>query len=419
MNKEKKTYIDLFAGAGGLSEGFIQAGFEAIAHVEIDKAASNTLKTRMARHWLADSDNYMVYEDYLHEKITRNELWSSVPQSVLNTVLNLGIGKDTNAIIFDKINEFSNSKSVDLIIGGPPCQAYSIAGRSRDKNGMVGDDRNYLYKDYAKFLKRYKPQYFVFENVLGLLSAKDKDGTSYFDKMKQLFKKTGYEVEHKVLDSSKYGIPQKRKRIILIGKYGEKPLYPEPDKCVFPLTISDYLIDLPFLSAGSGQYSPQEYKAKPHSHLKTIKVRNSVDYVTWHISRPNQDRDLEIYKIAAKKMANSNIRLSYNELPERLITHKNRKAHLDRFKVVAGNLNYSHTVVAHISKDGHYYIHPDFKQNRSLTPREAARLQTFPDDYFFESISEKSGRTAAFKQIGNAVPVLLAKKIALKLEEYW
>ena len=150
-----------------------------------------------------------------------------------------------------------------------------------------------------------------------------------------------------------------------------------------------------------------------------MKLRNNEQSVTWHVSRPNLERDLEIYKIAAKKWEKEKSRLSYNELPEKLKTHKNRNAHADRFKVVAGTLNYSHTVVAHIAKDGHYYIHPDIKQNRSITPREAARLQTFPDDFYFEGDSDKPSRTAAFKQIGNAVPVLLGEKIAEKLKKGW
>jgi len=140
-------------------------------------------------------------------------------------------------------------------------------------------------------------------------------------------------------------------------------------------------------------------------------------------------RDLirKIYKIAVNLIKKGN-RLHYNELPERLKSHKNRLSFPDRFRVVDGKARYSHTIVAHIAKDGHYYIHTDIKQNyihtdikqnRSLTPREAARLQTFPDDYFFESISDIPGYTPAFRQIGNAVPVLLARKIAEKLKEVW
>ncbi len=141
--------------------------------------------------------------------------------------------------------------------------------------------------------------------------------------------------------------------------------------------------------------------------------------MTWHQARPNTEQDLEIYRIAVDLWNRQKTRLNYNLLPDHLKTHRQRRAFLDRFKVVAADLPLSHTVVAHIAKDGHYYIHPDIAQNRSITPREAARLQTFPDDYYFESSSGVPGRTPAFRQIGNAVPVLLARKIAGKLQEVW
>lgn len=416
---EKKTFIDLFAGAGGLSEGFIRTGFTPIAHVEIDKAASNTLKTRMARHWLAENNKYHFYEEYVHGRISRKALWNSVPKDIIDSVINIGIGKENNPIIFDKINELPNSSRVDLIIGGPPCQAYSIAGRSRDKNGMQGDERNYLYKYYAEFLKKYKPKYFVFENVLGLLSAKDTDKELYFKKMKQLFKECGYKTKCEILDASEYGVPQKRKRIILVGKLNSSFKYPIPEKSDLKIDISEIFSDLPRIKAGGGSHLPTKYRSTDTIKLKQYKFKEDLKYVTWHVARPNRETDLQIYKIAVKKWMNNNERLNYNHLPENLKTHKNRTSHLDRFKVVAGDMKYSHTVVAHIAKDGHYYIHPDINQNRSITPREAARLQTFPDDYYFEGDSEKPSRTAAYKQIGNAVPVLLGEKIALQLKKIW
>jgi site-specific DNA-cytosine methylase len=127
------------------------------------------------------------------------------------------------------------------------------------------------------------------------------------------------------------------------------------------------------------------------------------------------DEDKEIYKIAVEKWEKKQERLNYNDLPERLKTHQNRTSFFDRFKVVASDLPYSQTVVAHIAKDGHYYIHPDINQNRSISVREAARLQSFPDDYYFEGEKEGANRTAAFKQIGNAVPPLMAKFIAFEI----
>jgi DNA (cytosine-5)-methyltransferase 1 len=150
-----------------------------------------------------------------------------------------------------------------------------------------------------------------------------------------------------------------------------------------------------------------------------IKITEISDPVTLHTASSHNFRDLEIYRIAVKKWDVAQDRLDYNDLPDRLKTHSNRSSFLDRFKVIAGDRPYSHTIVAHISQDGHFSIHPDINQNRSITPREAARIQTFPDNYFFESVSEIPGQTAAFKQIGNAVPVLLAQKIAEGLLEAW
>lgn len=154
-------YLDLFAGAGGLSEGFIRAGYEPVAHVEMDAAACYSLKTRVAYHWLKKQNKLELYERYLNQEITRERFYQYIPENVLNTVLNYEISDDNLEKIFCDIDGFLEGKNLDLIVGGPPCQAYSIAGRSRSENRMVGDKRNYLYKLYAEFLKKYKPEYFV------------------------------------------------------------------------------------------------------------------------------------------------------------------------------------------------------------------------------------------------------------------
>ncbi|QTA93413.1 DNA cytosine methyltransferase [Desulfonema magnum] len=171
----KLKFLDLFAGAGGLSEGFVRAGFCPVAHVEADQAACFTLRTRMAYHWLKSEGRAEQYNDYLYRKISRSELYSLVPDRPINSVINAEISKDSLPEIFIKTDELLDGDKLDLIIGGPPCQAYSIVGRSRDKNRMRGDSRNYLYVYYAEFLKHYRPSFFVFENVTGLLSAKDED----------------------------------------------------------------------------------------------------------------------------------------------------------------------------------------------------------------------------------------------------
>lgn len=419
MSKGNISFIDLFAGAGGLSEGFIRTGYDPVAHVEIDEAACFSLRTRMAYHWLKNNNQLDVYYDYLYGRISRSALYNSVPYEIIDSVINKGINQSTLKDIFKQVDKKLSGRKLDLIVGGPPCQAYSLVGRSRDRNNMRKDDRNSLYIYYADFLKKYKPRFFVFENVIGILSAKTEKGELYFDLMRDLFKKVGYETEFKVLRAQDYGIPQQRKRVILIGRRGRKKgFYVEPEKQPNQnLIINEIFEDLPELQAGEGTVAPCKIKSYSGSFLYDAKIKSEDVPVTLHIARPNKKQDLKIYRIAVEKWNKGQMRLNYNDLPKKLKTHKNRTSFTDRFKVVAGDIPFSHTIVAHIAKDGHYYIHHDIKQNRSLTPREVARIQTFPDDYFFESVSEKTGRTAAYKQIGNAVPVLLAQKIAKRLLE--
>lgn len=415
------NYLDIFAGAGGLSEGFIRAGYKPIAHIEMDKAACYTLKTRLAYKWLSDHQRPAMYMRYLKSEIPRNELYAAVPKELLESVLNYEISEDNLTEIFQKIDQFLGERKLDLIVGGPPCQAYSLVGRARDKNGMVGDSRNYLYLLYAEFLRKYQPKYFVFENVIGLLSAKDKDGELYFDKMCQTFRECGYSVEYKKLNAKDYGVLQNRSRIILIGKRGQhKGFYPDISKITNNYKVNEIFRDLPKIKAGEGSYSLMPTFHYTGRYLFDAKIKErDFEPTTLHCARPHTTQDLEIYKIVVRLWNKEKKRLNYTDLPKRLRSQKNTKSFLDRFKVVAADLPYSQTVVAHIAKDGHYFIHPDIKQNRSLTPREVARLQTFPDNYYFESASGRPSRTTAFKQIGNAVPVLLAEKIAIALLENW
>lgn len=416
----RPLFLDLFAGAGGLSEGFVQAGFEPVAHVELNTAACYTLRTRMAYYWLKEHESDGEYRDYLKGTLRRSEFYGKVPEKVLESVINAEIGEGMLPSIFQEVDELLGGRKLDLIIGGPPCQAYSVVGRSRDRNRMRGDKRNYLYRYYAEFLKRYSPLCFVFENVMGLLSARDEDGNHYFDSMRSLFLKCGYETEFRMLSAEDYGVLQSRKRMILVGrKHGCAGSYPEPERCNPGVLVGEIFADLPPLHSGEGNAGPCALMPYHGRWLYDAGIKDDVFPVTWHQARPNTEQDLEIYRIAVQTWNSNRARLDYNSLPESLKTHRNRDSFLDRFKVVAADLPFSHTVVAHISKDGHYYIHPDIDQNRSITPREAARLQTFPDSYYFESSNDRPGRTPAFRQIGNAVPVLLAYKIAEKLREVY
>ena len=414
-------YLDIFAGAGGLSEGFMRAGFTPLVHIEMDEAACYTLKTRLAYKWLVENGQDDIYSNYLNQNISRSEFYETVPQELLKTVLNYEIAEDNMSDIFTYIDTLLGNEHLDLIVGGPPCQAYSLVGRARDENGMVGDKRNYLYILYAEFLKKYQPRYFVFENVLGLLSAKDADEKLYFDKMRQLFREYGYSTEYNILNAKDYGVLQNRKRIILIGKRGTyTDFYPDITKVEHSYKVSDIFADLPALKAGEGTVIPVRTLPYHGKYLFDSQIKkNDLEPITFHCARPNTVQDLTIYIKAVNLWNEEKKRISYPDLPQELRSQKNMDSFLDRFKVVAADLPYSQTVVAHIAKDGHYFIHPDATQNRSITPREAARLQSFPDDYYFESVSGIPSRTTAYKQIGNAVPVLLAEKIAFALQEEW
>ena len=181
-------------------------------------------------------------------------------------------------------------------------------------------------------------------------------------------------------------------------------------------TVNEVFKDLPPIHAGEGVTTPVATFPYNGNYLFESSIKKyDMQPVTYHQARPNTIQDLEIYRLVVEAWNTDKSRLSYLDIPERLRTHKNTKCFLDRFKVVAGDLPCAQTIVAHIARDGHYFIHPNVTQNRSLTPREAARIQTFPDDYYFESTSGKPSRTLAYKQIGNAVPVCLAYSVAAAL----
>ena len=404
----KIKFIDLFAGAGGLSEGFVNAGFTPVAHVEMNKDACDTLRTRTAFHWLKEKGREEEYYDYLKGTITRDELWNKIPDHLIKSVINKEISEDTLPIIFEQIDAELGTKKVDLVIGGPPCQAYSVAGRVR--KDMTNDPRNHLYKHYVEFLKKYQPKMFVFENVPGILSAKNGE---YLQLIFDAVREAGYKLDKQVLNARDFGVLQDRKRVIIIGWRNDLNLeYPEFKKMEMQFQIAKHLFsDLPKIKSGQGNWGVSKYTKRTNEYLEFSGIRKEIDFTTQHISRFNNENDLEIYRIAVDKWVNQGKRLNYGELPERFIKHNNVKTFTNRFQVV-NHEGVSHTVVAHICADGHYYIHPDIHQNRSITVREAARIQSFPDDYFFES-----SRTAAFKQIGNAVPVLMGEGIAKKIKK--
>lgn len=412
--------LDLFSGAGGLSEGFFRTGATFVGHVEADKYASDTLRTRTAYWNLKNENNLDIYYNYLLKKITREELWDHANVTNSNDVINTFIGDDT----FDDITrtvkknlKLKKEKKVDLIIGGPPCQAYSVVGRARMKESVTCDPRNFLYKYYVKFLETFKPKMFIFENVPGMMSAAN---GKHFNDIKDAIEEAGYHMELKELVASDYGVLQDRKRIIIVGWRKNKKQkyyqYPEFEKIENQYLVKDVLEDLPATKPDNIIEGEGKYKSKTNQYLIDSNIREKgFNILTQHETRMHNNRDIEIYKEAINAWNDRKERLCYKELSSRrpeLITHKNTTSFTNRFSVIKADTPASHTILAHMAMDGHYYIHPDIEQHRSLSVREAARLQSFPDDFYFEG-----PRTAQFRQIGNAVPPKMAEQIAKKIKE--
>ncbi len=412
MNSEHApTFIDLFAGAGGLSEGFMQSGFMPVLHIEIDRYCCFTLKTRTAYHFLKQEGRIDEYYKYLKGEITREELYSLVPEIILGAVINDEISKPKIPQLFrytfERLKEI-NRDSVDILIGGPPCQAYSKSGISADKDRKKNDARRHFYTLYARFIAEFKPKLFIFENVPGIKSI---NNGIYYKNLKKYCQLLGYEIGDSIFDASDYGVLQKRKRVIIVGWKKDLNLtYPVFGKIDNPWTVNDLLSDLPPLKAGE-TIEIGQYVASTTEYLSKFGLRNGTNLLIQHITRPHNARDLSIYKMAIKAWDEQKVRLKNSDIPQEMRTQKNTKSFLDRFKVVSKE-HLSHTMLAHIAKDGHYYIHPDIDQLRSLSIREAARIQSFPDDYFFEG-----PRTSIFAQIGNAVPPLVSTAIAKTIKD--
>lgn len=419
MNDKGLSYIDLFAGAGGLSEGFIQSGYRPIAHVEMNEHASKTIETRIAYYYLKEEGKLKSYYQYEKGQITREQLLELIPEDELKAVINKEMSASTIKDIFDTIDTIKVEKGidqVDVIIGGPPCQAYSLVGRAQSSHMLVPmeeDPRNELYKMYVQFLKKYKPRMFVFENVAGIKTARSGQA---FKNLQKYMKSVGYEIDFHELNAREFGVLQSRKRVIIVGWLkGTGYEYPSFEVICSKAQVWDLLGDLTALQPGneSDVYGITDMR-RVKKYAKDNGIRQKEDVLTGHAARPHTAQDIEIYKRTIDLWFENerHDRLKYDDLPEELKTHRNRTSFIDRFKVVEGDMNYCHTILAHLSKDGHYFIHPDIDQHRSITVREAARLQSFPDNYYFEG-----PRTSQFVQVGNAVPPMMAKVIADKIKE--
>lgn len=516
MQQNKRIpVVDLFAGPGGLGEGFARfpytkpnlSCFQIRASIEKDAQAHKTLLLRSFRRQFMESDVPCEYYEILRD-IKRplderlNELYGKHQEkhdraSSEAICAELGNDKFNEKVRVTLENAVANEKHW-VLLGGPPCQAYSLAGRSRNKGKSdyvpTEDNRQFLYLEYLKVIADHLPSVFVMENVKGLLSATLKNKkifnqiiddlqtpwkTLNISRRKPRGMKTTYQLFSLLLDEphdgsilsnfvikmEKYGIPQKRHRLIIMGIRDDLDIKKLPKKLVElkrQIDASQVLDDLPRLRSGLSKGVDDEMSWKSSIKLATktewykelsngkagLKrcIRESIEEIgnfkhdrgsDWiegdtkssylpgwyhdkrvagilnHQSRGHISSDLHRYLFAACFTAENNVSPVLKDFPEKLRpNHKNIKAALggslfaDRFRVQRKNQP-STTITCHISKDGHYYIHPDPTQCRSLTVREAARLQTFPDNYFF-----CGPRTSQYIQVGNAVPPLLAHQIA-------
>lgn len=393
--------LDLFAGCGGLTEGFLQSGhYHTIGAVEWEKAPYETLKHRLISKWgHTEEENAVIRFD-----IQRTE-------ELLN-------GFDDNEYgSHEGLIALVGNRHIDVIIGGPPCQAYSLAGRIRDEHGMKNDYRNYLFERYIDIVRHFKPKFFVFENVVGLLSAAP-DGTLITDKIYSAFREAGYRVtpnfRDALFDVADYGIPQHRKRVIILGIsesfFGEKcdemlyDFYKNilPSLKGRPRTVKDAISDLPRLYPLD---EPLKMDSSKYSHMQ-----QDGNFFMNHTPRFHSKRDIGVFRFLAEDIRSGRREyVSIEKLKELYTNITGKHSNIHKYYVLRED-EPSNTIPAHLFKDGMRHIHPDPEQARSITPREAARLQTFPDDFEFLGAT-----MAQYKMIGNAVPVDFAKIVAQAL----
>lgn len=494
--------IDLFAGPGGLAEGFSaevdsegQHAFQVLLSLEKDFYAHRTLEMRAFVRQFQSAKVPDEYYDYIAGAVTRASLFEKHLEQAAKAkdeawLVEVGSSKDIDEEVDRRIRKALGGKRDWLLIGGPPCQAYSLVGRSRirgeSEEKYQNDHRHFLYREYLAILARNKPAAFVMENVKGLLSTR-MEGALLVDKilgdLRSPAKALGYgnngstyrlyslttnvngggevkDAKDFLVRAENYGVPQARHRVIIVGVRSDLKAEPTMLRARSSVSIEEAIGDLPVLRSGLSREEDSEDRwrgvvkgivdaawlqdAKISTALRQAligqvkkiplnlgrggpfidRVAEPAVHKGWygdtrlkgisnHETRGHMRSDLHRYFFATVFASLNNRSPSLADFPKKLLpAHENVDEAIsgskfnDRFRVQVRGYP-STTVVAHISKDGHYFIHYDATQCRSLTVREAARLQTFPDNYFFEG-----PRTEQYRQVGNAVPPLLARSIA-------
>jgi DNA (cytosine-5)-methyltransferase 1 len=385
----KLKFIDVFSGCGGLSYGLELSGLECLAALDFNPVAIETFN--------------------------------------LNHNNPVGLRRDLTQFEPEELAEIMGTSEIDLVVGGPPCQGFSTArtqGGGNFGKELVDDPRRDLYKRFLKYVEFFLPKVFVMENVLGIKSM---GSGIYFTKIQEASRALGYSVAPVQLNCWEFGVPQKRIRQLFIGTRVGLPIFmpsrylskthslvPENESVSPIVTLGEAICDLPPLKANDGAIESQYDLTLRKNHLKKYGNRYIIDLMqadraqnlTWHISRPHSERDLRDF-LLLREGENSKEALARGEVME---TPYSMQSFADKYKRQS-RYELCSTIVAHLKKDGLMFIHPT--QNRSLTPREAARTQSFPDTFQFSGL-----RGNVYEQIGNAVPPLAGRAIGFAIKAY-
>lgn len=495
--------IDIFAGPGGLAEGFASLKshygtntYDIALSIEMDTHAHETLSLRAFFHSFPHGAAPVDYYSHLRGEISRQELFHRFPTAAahaLNRAWRAELGKVDNSLVDNRIRGALGSRQMWVLCGGPPCQAFSVVGRSRTGGIRDEDERVYLYLQYLRILAVHRPPVFVMENVKGLLSSRV-NGGDHFAKILDDLRNPGKVLSVKdnprdgytlyslvtgaadqpgsrrqtrdfIVKAEDFGIPQSRHRVIVVGvrnDFAESSI-PRLTHCTSMVPLNSVLDGLPQLRSGLSRHEDgqsqwksaieevanysfmRSVRSEHERHIRRtilgalahsshfpsgrggefVRCQASIRYrpdwfldprlkgVCNHTSRPHMVPDLHRYLYSTAYAKTYGRSPEIRDFPPELYPkHKNIAKALatghfeDRFRVQMADRPCT-TITSHLARDGHYFIHYDETQCRSLTVREAARVQTFPDNYFF-----CGPRTQQYRQVGNAVPPMLARAIA-------